>query len=552
MLKSLSVKNYALISYMHIDFDAGLNIITGETGAGKSILLGALGLILGKRADSSIVHNTKEKCYVEGVFLYNNQILDQILQDNDLEDTSGEIIIRREITTQGKSRAFVNDTPVTLDVIQAITSLLIDIHAQHETQTITEKNFFIPIIDYIANQQNTVKTYQELYASYKKNILLHQQLLAVISSNHQQQEFLQFQFQELDAALTDTENFEALEEELVKIEHASVIQEWIAESQQLIFEGENSFSDINNQLSKLIAQINSFTKDYDNFSQLLDQLYVELKPLQRKLQQDYYRLQVDPEKISILREKQTQINKLLQKHHAVNIQALRSLHADLAEKIAAIENDDEKLAILSETIALQQMELTDIAHTLSIGRGTVLQNFETQINTLLVQLGMPFGKIMMQQNGLEQLNSRGLDEITLYFAPNKGSKFQTLEEVGSGGEKSRLMLAIKSTTADSIAMPTLIFDEIDTGISGQVAIVVGDLLKKIALEHQIIAITHLPQVAAKGKKHLYVYKDHSGDRSETLIQDLNEDAKIENIAAMLSGDKVTEAARIQALHLMEN
>jgi DNA repair protein RecN (Recombination protein N) len=552
MLKSLSVKNYALISYVHIDFDTGLTIITGETGAGKSILLGALGLILGKRADLSIVQNTNEKCYVEGVFSYDNELLYQLLQDNDLEDYNGEIIIRREITPQGKSRAFVNDTPVTLDVIQAITSLLIDIHAQHETQTITEKNYFITIIDHIANQNNIVKAYQELYSAYKKNILQHQQLSAAITSNLQQQEFLQFQFQELDTALADTENFEDLEDELMRIENATAIQEWIAESQQILFESENSFSDLNNQLSKLIAQINSYTKDYDNFSQLLEQLYVELKPLQRKLQQDYNLLQVDPEKITILREKQSQINKLLQKHHAADISALRDLHLQFAEKIALIENEDDKLAILSKTIALQNKELTDLAHTLSKGRVAVLPQFESQINALIIQLGMPYGKIMMQQKDIEQLNIFGLDELIFFFAPNKGSKFQTLEEVGSGGEKSRLMLAIKSTTAETVAMPTLIFDEIDTGISGQVAIVVGDLLKKIAQKHQIIAITHLPQVAAKGKKHLYVYKDHSGEKSETLIKDLSETAKVENIAAMLTGDNVTEAARIQALHWIED
>jgi len=551
MLLSLTVKNYALINYVHIQLDTGLNIITGETGAGKSILLGALGLILGKRADSSIVQNKDEKCYVEGIFTYNNANIDQLLLEQDIENNDGELIIRRELSPQGKSRAFINDTPTTLDILQSLTSMLIDVHAQHETQSITDRDFFIPLIDATALHTDEVKRYQDLFFTYKKNLNTLQQLVKNKEKIQQELDFLHFQYQELDIALQNTENYGALEEELQRLEYATTIQEWIAQVRQLLYDGENNFYDLNNQLIKIITQINAFTKNYDTIIQLLEQLYIEIKPLQRQLQHDEIALQSNPERVQELQDKQNQINKLLQKHHSIDIHALRQLHSELSSKIAHIAHDEETIQQLATETDSQHTELSQLAKRITHERNAVLPHFEVQINTLVEQLGMPYGKIMMQLTPLPSLNQWGADMITLLFAPNKGSIFQPLEEVGSGGEKSRLMLAIKSTTAASMNLPTLIFDEIDTGISGQVAIIVGELLKKIAHKHQIIAITHLPQVAAKGSKHLFVYKDHSGDISQTLIKDLDEEAKIENIASMLSGDVITDAARLQAKHLME-
>lgn len=551
MLLSLTVKNYALINYVHIQLDTGLNIITGETGAGKSILLGALGLILGKRADSSIVQNKDEKCYVEGIFTYNNANIDQLLIEQDIENNDGELIIRRELSPQGKSRAFINDTPTTLDILQSLTSMLIDVHAQHETQSITDRDFFIPLIDATALHTDEVKRYQDLFFTYKKNLNTLQQLVKNKEKIQQELDFLHFQYQELDIALQNTENYGALEEELQRLEYATTIQEWIAQVRQLLYDGENNFYDLNNQLIKIITQINAFTKNYDTIIQLLEQLYIEIKPLQRQLQHDEIALQSNPERVQELQDKQNQINKLLQKHHSIDIHALRQLHSELSSKIAHIAHDEETIQQLATETDSQHTELSQLAKRITNERNAVLPHFEVQINTLVEQLGMPYGKIMMQLTPLPSLNQWGADMITLLFAPNKGSIFQPLEEVGSGGEKSRLMLAIKSTTAASMNLPTLIFDEIDTGISGQVAIIVGELLKKIAHKHQIIAITHLPQVAAKGSKHLFVYKDHSGDISQTLIKDLDEEAKIENIASMLSGDVITDAARLQAKHLME-
>jgi len=551
MLLSLTVKNYALINYVHIQLDTGLNIITGETGAGKSILLGALGLILGKRADSSIVQNKDEKCYVEGIFTYNNANIDQLLLEQDIENNDGELIIRRELSPQGKSRAFINDTPTTLDILQSLTSMLIDVHAQHETQSITDRDFFIPLIDATALHTDEVKRYQDLFFTYKKNLNTLQQLVKNKEKIQQELDFLHFQYQELDIALQNTENYGALEEELQRLEYATTIQEWIAQVRQLLYDGENNFYDLNNQLIKIITQINAFTKNYDTIIQLLEQLYIEIKPLQRQLQHDEIALQSNPERVQELQDKQNQINKLLQKHHSIDIHALRQLHSELSSKIAHIAHDEETIQQLATETDSQHTELSQLAKRITNERNAVLPHFEVQINTLVEQLGMPYGKIMMQLTPLPSLNQWGADMITLLFAPNKGSIFQPLEEVGSGGEKSRLMLAIKSTTAANMNLPTLIFDEIDTGISGQVAIIVGELLKKIAHKHQIIAITHLPQVAAKGSKHLFVYKDHSGDISQTLIKDLDEEAKIENIASMLSGDVITDAARLQAKHLME-
>jgi DNA repair protein RecN (Recombination protein N) len=550
MLKRLSIKNYALIEHIEIDFHPQLNIIIGETGAGKSILLGALGLILGKRADTQALFNKNEKCIIEAEFSDINTAVTDLLQENDI-DLETHVIIRREILPTSKSRAFINDTPTTLDVLKEITQNLVDIHAQHETQSLTDKYYFIELLDHLAKQKDNVLQFQKQLKELNQLEHKLEESIENKSKNTQQFDYLSFQFNELEEALQGAEDYNAQAHELELMLNSTAIIEWINEAQNIIYEGEINLNDVLIKALKSISQIEEYTHNYGTIIQLLNELYSEIRVAQRKLSSDASQLNFDPERLFFLQEKQTQINKLLQKHQLNNFEDLLSLRDDIQIKLEAFTDSDGKIEYLKQEIAEIRKNLLIDARKISANRNLQIEPFIAQINHLIVSLGMPFGQIKFENNTIKNFNLYGIDEIQLLFSPNKGSEFQSLHDVGSGGEKSRLMLAIKSTIAEEKEMPTLIFDEIDTGISGQIAIIVGDLLKKSAQNRQLIAITHLPQVAAKGHHHFFVYKDHSREYSTTNIKVLNDSEKITTIAHMLSGDNLSESAIEQATLLFK-
>lgn len=551
MLQSLSIKNYAIIETVGIQFDKQLNIITGETGAGKSILLGAMNLILGKRAETNVLRNKEEKCLVEATFYLKNYKLKKFFSENDLE-YEDETIIRREINTSGKSRAFINDSPVTLDILKALTEQLVDIHAQGETQNLLDKFFFCEILDELSKQTAIVKDYQTSFNLYKQK----QQRLHSLQEEQirlqKEFDFISFQLNELTEASLNEEEFESIESELGLLQNAEVIKRNLADAYNLIDGNEFAAFTQLLQANKQIGQLANFHDSLLDMHDKLSMITDDLKDITKQITNIADATEYNEERVNELTEKQTTINKLLQKHHFSEIKDLILLQEELQEKVNAYANSSEEIVRLENEIIKDKKTLFATAQRISKNRNEKIKIAESKVSALLVELGMPFGHIILEQKILdaEKLNAFGIDEIRLLFSANKGSQPQPLDEVGSGGEKSRLMLAIKSLVAETVTLPTLIFDEIDTGISGEVAQKVGNILKSLGKNHQVISITHLPQVAAKASRHFFVYKNHEKEKTFTEIKTLSGDERLHEIAVMLSGNNPPKEALENAKRLL--
>ena len=551
MLQSLSISNYAIIDKVNIQFAPQLNIITGETGAGKSILLGALHLILGKRADSNVLRNKEEKCTIEAIFSIRNYSLNYFFEVNDLE-YEPETIIRREINANGKSRAFINDTPVTLDVLKELTEKLVDIHAQGETQNLLDKFFFCEILDELSAQTNIVKEYHAKFNFFKQKQHRLQLLREEQIQLQKEFDFFSFQVEELSEVNLDEEEFESIESELALLENAEIIKRNLSESYQLI-DG-NEFSALSQllQASKQIGQLAGFHSAILEMHDKLSTITDDLKSIVRQITNIADATEYNEARVQELTEKQNIINKLMQKHHVAGIKELIAIRQSLQEKIDSYNNSTEEISQLENAIRAEKKQLFETAQRISKNRNEKIKPVERKVSSLLVDLGMPYGHIVLEQKimDIEKLNAFGIDEITLLFSANKGTSPQPLDEVGSGGEKSRLMLALKSLVAETITLPTLIFDEIDTGISGEVALKVGNILKELGKKHQLIAITHLPQVAAKANRHFFVFKNHEKEKTSTEIKTLNDKERQHEIAVMLSGDNPPKEALENAKKLL--
>ncbi len=551
MLQSLSIKNYAIIETVEIQFDAQLNIITGETGAGKSILLGALNLILGKRADSHVLRDTTDKCLIEAVFNIQQYSLKSFFEENDLE-YEDETIIRREINTSGKSRAFINDSPVTLEVLRALTEQLVDIYAQGETQNLLDKYFFCEILDELSKQSSVVKSYQTQYHLYKQKQTRLQQLQETQIRLQKEFDFISFQLNELEEAKLDADEYESIEHELGLLQNAEVIKRNLSESYQLI-DG-NEFAALSQllQANKQIGQLTDFHPTILEMHEKLVSINDELKSITRQINNMADATEYNEERVQELTEKQTTINKLLQKHHVSSVQDLLEIQTDLQQKVEAFTNSTDEITRLENELTKEHAELLATAQRISKNRNEKIKTAESKVTGMLADLGMPFGFIQLEQKVSNQthLNAYGIDEIRLLFSANKGTAAQPLDEVGSGGEKSRLMLAIKSLVAETATLPTLIFDEIDTGISGEVAQKVGNILKELGKKHQVISITHLPQVAAKASKHFFVFKNHEKEKTFTEIKTLTGNERLHELAVMLSGNNPPKEAIENAKRLL--
>ncbi len=551
MLQSLSIKNYAIIETVEILFDKQLNIITGETGAGKSILLGAMNLILGKRAETNVLRIKEEKCLVEATFNLKNYKLKTFFKENDL-DYEDETIIRREINTNGKSRAFINDSPVTLDILKQLTEQLVDIHAQNETQNLLDKFFFCEILDELSKQTPIVKEYQTSFQLYKQKRQRLQYLQDEQIRLEKEYDFISFQLNELTEADLNVEEFDNIENELGLLQNAEVIKRNLAEAYNLIDGNEFAAFTQLLQANKQISQLTNFHETISDIHDKLSAITDDLKDITRQITNIADATEYNDERVLLLTEKQSTINKLLQKHHLSDINDLILLQQELQQKVNAFANSTEEIVQIEKEIKLTKKELFATAQRISKNRTEKIKIAESKVSTLLVDLGMPFGHIVLDQQtqDAEKLNTFGIDEIRLLFSANKGSKPQPLDEVGSGGEKSRLMLAIKSLVAETVTLPTLIFDEIDTGISGEVAQKVGNILKVLGKNHQVISITHLPQVAAKANKHFFVYKNHEQEKTFTEIKTLAGDERLHEIAVMLSGNNPPKEALENAKRLL--
>lgn len=549
MLQKLSIRNYALIDSVELELDKGLNIITGETGAGKSIMLGALSLILGQRAETKYFFNQDKKCIIEGWFLLSDKQLQSLFQENDL-DFYEENILRREISTDGKSRAFINDTPVTLGVMKQIGERLIDIHSQHATLEISDPSFQLSVVDTLAGHQQLLNDYRSKFKLYKQQ----QQHLATLQAKaaeaRNKQDYEQFLFSELENANLRGEEQEQLETELQMLNNAESIKRSLLTGYNLLSEEETAALPV---LKEVISQFNSiekFNSAYSALNERLRSVLIELKDISAEITDLEENIVFNPSRIEEVNTRLDLIYSLQQKHRVSTIEELLAIQQQLSENLANILSGDEEIEQLIKTIDLMQIELLQMAGQLSSNRSKSIGTAETSVGKVLQQVGMPNAKIKIEQRPADELNKDGKDLISLLFSANSGQPPAPVGKVASGGELSRLMLAIKSIMAKHTALPTLIFDEIDTGISGETALRVGDVIGELEKNMQVICITHLPQIAAKGNAHYFVYKNEQNQKTTTGIKRLDNATRVDVIAEMLSGKKPGISAMENAKDLL--
>jgi DNA repair protein RecN (Recombination protein N) len=541
MLQSLHIENYALIECLEINFSKGFSVITGETGAGKSIMLGALSLILGSRADTKVLMNEKKKCVIEGCFEISEYTLQAFFVSHDL-DYEPTSLLRREISPSGKSRAFINDTPVTLNVLKELGDRLVNIHSQHETITLNDANFQLAVIDSYVGHENDLQDYKQKYTTYKKHIAELNALFETDSKAKSNSDYLQFQFDELEKANLTAGEQEELEEEMKILSHAEEIKSGMLEVVQKLDGSEMTIIDQLNGVHKIVTQIGSFHHDLQSLSERLTSSLIELKDISRELNNIEESVNIDPAQLNEINERLNLIYQLQQKHRLQTVGELIELRESLEQNLVTIDSLDSQINSLKTIISKEEIELNNFAQKLSQNRKNHLAEIETNIIELLQQLGMPDARFNVLMEPLAELGKEGIDKVKFLFNANKGAKLNEISRIASGGELSRLMLAIKSIISSKLLLPTIIFDEIDMGISGEVAAKVGEILSNMSMSMQLIAITHLPQIAGKGNAHFKVYKDNKGEVTHSFIEKLDQNERIFEIAKMMSGAEVTKVA----------
>ena len=550
MLTRLKIQNYALIRELDVDLSPGFSIITGETGAGKSILLGALSLILGQRADSSVLSDKSVKCVVEANFRIDGLGLEELFVANDL-DFDNMAIFRREINPAGKSRAFINDSPVMLKVMQDIGYRLIDIHSQNQNLEINDQTFQMMVVDICAGNQGNLLKYRHSYRDYRKITSdLHEAELAVEKSKTDL-DYYQFQFEQLyKASLIETEQ-EELEKELELLTHAEEIKSGLSNVTELL-NGDTSSSLIQTKTTiGLITKMIHFLPEAKDLAQRLESLYVDLKDIAQDIAWIEEKVEFDPERISTISSRLDLIYSLQQKHHVQSVKELIEIRDSLDLKIRTISLNEEELIRLSQLKELKYAEVVASAQDLSAERSSVVGDIEARVSSQLLLLGMPNSKFKVEISLEDIPGTNGMDRVSFLFTANKNGMLYEISKVASGGELSRLMLAIKALISRSKALPTIIFDEIDSGVSGDIADRMGIILKEISADMQVINITHLPQIAARGDHHFLVYKQDSAKDTTTRLKRLTKDERVEELAKMLSGENITAAAILNAEELLK-
>jgi len=549
MITSLSIKNYALIEKLSIDFSKGFSIITGETGAGKSIILGAIGLVLGKRADLTSLKNKDEKCVIEAHFEISKYNLKEFFENNDL-DYEDETIIRREILPSGKSRAFINDSPVNLQELQDLSLFLIDIHSQQQTQELSDESVQFKIIDAIANNAETILAYQKLLKEYKADKTKLNALLKKQSDSGKEQEYNTFLLNELVVAKLKSGEQEELEADYEKLNNVEIIKESIDKS--LVIANEEQFGVFHNlnEIKISLQKIATFSPEYQNLFERVTSVAIEFDDVSRELQNASEKLLNDPAQLELVSQKLQLIYNLQKKHQVNTVDELLQIQADLENKVLELDNIEEEIAILSKSIEQKTTELDAFSATIHQNRLNAIPVLSNQLVSILETLGMPNVRFNMELLPSETYFQNGKDELQFLFSANKGTDFGLLKKVASGGEMSRIMLAVKAILAQYSKLPTLIFDEIDTGVSGEIAIRMGEIMKEMSTKMQIFAITHLPQIAAKGDSHFKVSKSTVNDDTQSELKLLSQEERIVEIAQMLSGAVVSDSALNHAKALL--
>jgi len=549
LLKSLSIKNYALIDDLSVRFNNGLSIITGETGAGKSILVGGLSLILGKRADISVVKDVSKKCIIEVVFDVGNYNLKTIFNENEI-DYETETIIRREILPSGKSRAFINDSPVNLNQLSTISSTIIDIHSQHQTLELTQNNFQFEVIDSISNNINRIEDYKnclDLYNLKEKEL---EELIANRDQLIKTLDYNLFLVNEIESSSILSESLEALEEDQRNLANFNSIKEELVYSQQLLSDEKyglvTTMTNLKNSLKRLSESSDSYSTLFKRFSSAL----IEVDDISNEIENNLENLEENPGKLEEINSKLSSIHNLFRKHSVSTINELEEIYIKLNKSILTSENIDQKIEDIKGECEELMNKLNNKAEVIHNNRKDTIPTFISEIQDIIHDLGMKDAKFKIDINKQDTFFSNGKDLIEFLFTANKGSDYKLLKQSASGGELSRIMLAIKSILANYRQLPTLMFDEIDTGVSGEISQKMGNIMKQMSRKMQIFTITHLPQIAAKGESHYKVLKTQDKGKTITNMVKLNTQERVVEIATMLEGDKISASAVAHAKQLL--
>ena len=548
MLKSLTIKNYALLEALEMRPSEALSIITGETGAGKSIMLGAIGLLLGNRADKKALYNEEQKCVIEGAFTINKFSLEPLFAEEDL-DYDPICILRREVSPNGKSRAFINDTPVRLETMRGVGNLLVDIHSQHDSLLLGDNSYQLEIIDAFAGNEKERKLYRQSFQQYRRAASEYERLRTEADRLRREDDFNRFLLEELEKAQLIEGEHERLEEQLQVMENAGNIQEQLGLVQSLLSGEEMGVDTLLNQANQALLKIARYSTKYEGFYQRLNSCLIELRDIQGEVEDEAQLVDFDRDKVEATRDRLNNMYRLQQKHQVASTAELLAIQRSLESKVQEVDNLDGELNRLKAVRDTAQQEMMTEAERLTASREKVVSKFSDQIVRLLRNLGIPDAALRVERRPIAPAES-GADEIEILFSANKGIAPQELKRVASGGEFSRLMFCIKYVLAGKTSLPTIIFDEIDTGVSGEIAIKMVNMMKEMAKNHQVLAISHLPQVAAKGDVHYFVYKDNSSTKSVSRIRQLSENERVEEIAKMIGGNKPSTIAYENAKELL--
>ncbi len=549
MLSHLLIKNYALIDQLEMTPDRALNIITGETGAGKSIMLGAIGLLLGNRADTRVLYDPSVKCIIEGAFDVSGYVIETIFEEEEL-DFSPTCIVRREISPAGKSRAFVNDTPVNLEIMRRVTSQLMDIHSQHDSVLLGSNEYQLQIVDTYAQDDDRLRVYRADYQTYRERQTIYDHLMNEAGAMRREFDYNNFLYQELAKANLQADEQEALEQELNVLENAGEIKERLLLASEYLDNPEQSVVAL---LKGAVGCLNQVTKVADQYRSLQERAQsalIELRDLADEIATEQEGVEMDDTRTEVVRERLNLIYQLQTKHQVKDVAALIALRNELEQKVSKVLNLDEDIEKAKAKADAAQKKMNVSAEALSKARVAVLKPIEKEIKGLLNDLGMPNASLVIEaERG--RPTPTGIDTVTFLFSANKGVKPQQLKNVASGGEFSRLMMAIKYILASKRSLPTIIFDEIDTGVSGEIAIKMGQMMRDMAQAHQLISITHLPQIAAQGMAHYFVYKDHSAAKTVSRVRKLTFEERVQEIAQMIGGKSPSPNAVSSAREILE-
>ena len=544
MLRTLHIQNYALIDHLDISFEGGFSVITGETGAGKSILLGAIGLLLGQRADLRMLKAGAQRCVIEAEFDLSPYDFGDYFKSHDLDFDGRECIIRRELTASGKSRAFINDTPTSLNDLKELGEQLIDIHSQHQNLLLNKEDFQLRVLDAVAQDESEVATYVNLYKEYARAKTELEQTQEQAERDKGEQDYMAYQLRQLEEAKLSEEEEEELEQELTTLEHAEDIKSALYQGHDVLDSEERSIA---SQLREVRRQLEGVADVFSPASELAERIescYIELRDIAAEMTDHAEGIDYDPERLSFVSERISTIHDLKQKFHAEDIKALLAIEDDLRQRLSLIENSDEQLRLLRQRIARLEQELRQSATTLSRLRQAAAKKVEEEMCQRLVPLGIPNVQFRVEIQPEKTFTPHGTDKVTFLFSANKNVPMQPLSQVASGGETARLMLSLKAMISGVVKLPTIIFDEIDTGVSGQMAERMALIMREMGVGHQrqVISITHLPQIAAMGQQHYRVFKTDESDVTTSHIVRLSDEERVSELARMLSGSTLTQAA----------